>query len=244
MFESQCHESSSFITLTYDESHCPFPPSLDYSHFQKFMKRLRKQFGAVRFFMCGEYGSQNGRPHFHACIFGTDFPDRVFWSSTPRGDKLFRSPSLERLWPFGISSVGELTFKSAAYVARYSLKKVTGDLAESHYRFVDLDTGEVSQLVPEFCHMSLKPGIGGRWFELYSSDVYGSHDYVVVNGHKCKPPKYFDRLFKRLDRREFDFVKDDREQAGLARSGESSDARLAARERVQLAALKQLSREL
>ena len=49
--------------------------------FKKFMKRLRKRFKGkrIRFYMCGEYGEQFDRPHFHACIFGVDFPDKVLF---------------------------------------------------------------------------------------------------------------------------------------------------------------------
>lgn len=238
MFESQFHGSNAFITLTYDEANVPFPPSLDYSHFQKFMKRLRKQFGPLRFFMCGEYGPQLSRPHFHACIFGTDFPDRVHWSTSSSGHSLYRSAALERLWPVGFSSVAELNFETAAYVARYSLGKITGDLAEAHYRFVDADTGEVSQRTPEFCHMSLKPGIGGQWFDKYSADVLNG-DFVVINGRKCRPPRYFDKLLRRLDRVEYDFVKSDRSANPV--SVHSCSSRLRVREQVQLAALQQLS---
>lgn len=240
MFESQFHDANSFITLTYSDENLPFPPSLDYTHFQKFMKRLRKSTALpLRFFVCGEYGDQLGRPHFHACIFGFDFSDKVVWSRTPRGDFLYRSPLLERVWPFGHSSVAELTFESAAYVARYQLKKVTGDLAQAHYSFTDVETGEVHQRVPEFAHMSLKPGIGGRWFDKYYKDVFDGHDYVVVNGHKCRPPRYFDKLFKRLDGREYEFLKSDRTSNPV--SVHSSDSRLAVREQVQLAALQRLS---
>lgn len=238
MFESQFHGANSFITLTYDAGTCPYPPSLDYSHFQKFMKRLRKKLGPLRFFMCGEYGPENGRPHFHACIFGTDFSDRYLWDKSPSGHDLYRSDTLESLWPLGFSSVAELNFQTAAYVARYTLKKVTGPAAEAHYAFVDPSTGEVSQLTPEMARMSLKPGIGGPWFDKFASDVY-PHDYVVVNGHKCRPPRYFDKLLRRLDRDEYELIKGDRTANPV--SVHNSDSRLAVREKVQLAALQQLS---
>lgn len=240
MFEAQMHDSSCFITLTYDAEHCPFPPSLDYPEFQRFMKRLRKAVRPVRFFVAGEYGDEGGRPHFHACLFGHDFPDRVLWSNLDSGHELYRSAQLESLWPFGFSSVGELSFESAAYVARYVMKKITGDLADEHYAFVDRETGEVSARVPEFCHMSLKPGIGGAWFERFSSDVYNGHDFVVVNGRKCKPPRYFDKLLRRVDRRQYDFIKSDRAEAGYLRRSDSTDSRLAVREAVVLAGLDRL----
>lgn len=239
MFESQFHSANCFITLTYDDEHMPFPPSLYYPDFQRFMKRLRKDFAPakIRFFMCGEYGEENFRPHYHACIFGTEFDDRVLWERRPGGD-VFRSARLEKLWPFGYSSVCELSFETAAYVARYILKKVTGDLAEAHYRFVDFETGEVHAREPEFAHMSLKPGIGGAFFEKYRDDIY-PHDFVVVNGVRCRPPRYFDKLLRRVDSDEFALTKGDRMANPL--SIHNSDSRLATREQVQLAALTQLS---
>lgn len=238
MFEAQMHERNSFITLTYSPEHCPYPPSLDYKAFQGFMKRFRKDSSVpLRFFVVGEYGDQNSRPHFHAAIFGEDFvSDRLFLSKGSKGHDLYRSPRLERLWPFGFSSVGELTFDSAAYMARYVLKKVTGDLAAQHYRFVDVGTGEVFDRVPEFCHMSLKPGIGGRHFELYNSDIYNGHDYVVVNGRKCKPPRYFDKLLKRSFPDRYDEVKEERAFDGYQRREDNTDARLAVKEEVASAA--------
>ena len=129
MFESQLHEKNSFITLTYSNEHLPFPPSLDHRHFQLFMKRFRKEF-KLRYYMCGEYGDKFFRPHFHACLFGVDFKeDRVLVKRSPSGHDLYRSPTLERFWTFGQSAIGDLTFESAAYVARYVTKKITGDLA-------------------------------------------------------------------------------------------------------------------
>lgn len=241
MFESQLHDASTFITLTYSPENLPNPPSLDYRHFQLFMKRLRKALGPLRYFAVGEYGADHFRPHFHACLFGTDFPDRQLHSRTRAGHNLYRSATLERAWPFGYSSCAELTFDSAAYVARYSLKKVNGDRAEDHYRWYDPDTGEVTQLQPEFARMSLKPGIGGRWFELYSSDVYDGHDYVVVNGRKCRPPRYFDKLLERTDPDRYAEVKAAREATGKKMAHENTPERLAVREAVREAALNQTS---
>lgn len=240
MFESQLHESSCFITLTYDSEHLPYPPSLDYSHFQLFMKRLRDRIDCkIRFFMCGEYGDEHRRPHYHAVIFGYGFPDRVLHSRSRSGFNIYRSPLLESVWRYGYSSVAELSFESAAYVARYSLKKVTGDLAESHYAFTCPETGEVSQLTPEFGRMSLRPGIGGDWYTRFKDDL--SHDYVVVNGHRCKPPRYFDKLFERVAPLDFAEVKALRAFDASARRKDNTDARLAVRERVQIARLSSFS---
>lgn len=144
MHESRCHEFNCFVTLTFADEHLPDVSVPWYPVFQKFMKRLRRRFSGVtiRFFCVGEYGEQFSRPHFHACLFGVDFPrDRVH---SRRGDYvLYESDLLNSLWPFGHASFGTMTAQSAGYCARYSLKKVTGAMAESHYTFIDRDTGEV-----------------------------------------------------------------------------------------------------
>lgn len=246
MFERQLHDEACFVTLTYNDENAPFPPSLDYPQVQKFLKRLRFRLRRkIRFFAVGEYGSENARPHYHLILFGVDFSDsRSFYKLSPSGENLFRSPVLEELWPFGFSSIGDVTFESCAYCARYCLKKVTGDLAELHYRFVDVDTGEVHMRVPEFAHMSLKPGIGSEWFDRFSSDVYSGHDYVVINGRKCKPPRYFDKLYKRLSKDDFLELKTTRELNGYPRRSENMPSRLAAREAVTKAAISNLKRKL
>jgi hypothetical protein len=203
LHEASLYDRNAFITLTYNDSHLPPGGSLSYPDFQKFMKRLRRRIGSkVRFYAGGEYGEQGTiRPHFHACLFGYDFPDKVFFKRSASGDKLYTSKLLESLWPYGISSVGDVTFQSAAYIARYCVAKRTGDAAKSWYacdEFVD-EHGEVrNSVTPEFNRMSLKPGIGSRWLEKFKTDVY-PRDYVVVNGVKVKPPKYYDVLFERED---------------------------------------------
>jgi len=106
MHEAACHEANSFVTLTYDDAHLPPGGSLRPGDMVKFWKRLRAALGRkVRYFHCGEYGEQLGRPHHHALIFGFDFPDKV-WLRGSGETSLWRSPFLESLWPFGHSSVG------------------------------------------------------------------------------------------------------------------------------------------
>jgi len=212
--EAQLHGiNNAFITLTYDDANVPEPPTLDYRHFQLFMKRLRKEVGPVRFFMCGEYGDKNRRPHYHACIFGYRFPDRTYWSKSPSGAINYRSAQLEKLWPFGLSVVGDVTYQSASYIASYITKKITGDLADAHYRYISPD-GVIHQLKPEFCQMSLKPGIGADWYHKYASQLE-NFDHVVVNGRPQKPPKYYDKLRKRADPLSMEEAKAQREYKTL-----------------------------
>jgi hypothetical protein len=201
LHEAQLYTHNCFITLTYDEVHLPrLPngvPTLVKRDFQLFMKRLRKRFPDVRIreFHCGEYGDLSARPHFHACLFNFDFPDRRLYRVSD-GYRLFTSDVLSELWHHqGFCTVGDVTFESAAYVARYVMKKVTGPAASSHYYAgFDSSTGEVFERLPEFVDMSRRPGIGRSWLEKYASDVY-PHDRVFVRGKMARPPKYYDKLF-------------------------------------------------
>lgn len=245
LHEAKLHENNCFITLTYSDEHLPNDRSLHYRDFQLFMKKLRKKFGSkIRFYMCGEYGEKFDRPHFHACIFGFDFPDRKYWKQTGSGSKLYRSEELEKLWKYGFSSIGDVNFESAAYVARYIMKKVTGQgKHDQHYKFTDLSTGEVLEKKPEFNKMSLKPGIGYEWFKKYKSDVY-PHDYVIINGRKVRPPKYYDLKYSKESPYEWEEVQQKRIDIGKANFEDNTDARLLVKETITKARVKMLKREL
>lgn len=200
LHESQMHAVNCFVTLTYRD---PCPVSLDYSHFQKFIRSLRKRVKVpVRFFACGEYGEQTLRPHFHACLFGVDFLDKKFHKTSPSGGRLYVSKFLEEVWPHGQCWIGAVTFQSASYVARYVMKKVTGCKFREfvHYNMLDVDTGEYVSRLPEMVHMSLKPGIGAGWLQKFGSDVYPSGD-VVVNGKKARAPRFYDSKLSDEDRK-------------------------------------------
>lgn len=242
--ESQLHSMSCFLTLTYRD---PAPYSLDYRDFQLFMKRLRKFVGVrVRFFACGEYGEITFRPHFHACIFGVDFLDKKFHKLSKSGERLYVSSKADSLWSHGNVWIGSVSFQSASYVARYVMKKVTGDLAEHYYQVLDVESGELVPVAPEFVHMSLKPGIGSGWLEKFGSDVYPSGD-VVVNGKKAQAPRYYDLWYDKRDPEGLQRVKDRRFSKVFGRSdffSESRPARMKAKEAVNEARLNLFKREM
>lgn len=264
MHEASLHDANCFITLTYDDDHVPADGSLDYSHFQLFMKRLRKHFSSrvayrqdgqmrfkvvslpVRFYMCGEYGEEFDRPHYHACLFGVNFGDRVPVRFLCQS-KLFTSPTLSRLWPYGYSSIGEVNFESAAYVARYILKKITGDMADAHYNLVDSD-GVVTKRVPEFNRMSLggrgaTGGIGAQWLNKFHSDVYPD-GRCIVRGTECATPRYYDKRLAKSDPEVYEELMYRREMEAERFSADYSADRLAVREQVALARIRSLTRSL
>lgn len=237
MHEAALHEKNAFITLTYDPENLPLYGSLVYRDFQLFMKRLRKHAPGVRFFMCGEYGELYQRPHYHACLFGYQFPDLKYYSRGASGSDNYTSELLSRLWTVGFATVGQLTFESAAYVARYVCKKVTGSAADAHYCRTDLRTGEIVQVEPEFGHMSLKPGIGAKWLDKYYSEVY-PFDRVIVRGHPAKPPRFYDKRLETLDYEKFEELDLTRYTKSVSSAEDCTPERLRVREAVTRARLK------
>jgi hypothetical protein len=227
--EASLHERNCFITLTYDPDHLPENGTLVMEHFQLFMKRLRKEFGAgIRFFHCGEYGEKQGRPHYHAALFNFDFPDKVFLRRTPRGDVCWSSASLQRLWGKGRTELGSLTFESAAYIARYITKKQLGKGAQAHYE----------GRKPEYTTMSRKPGIGKGWLEKWTADVYPVDRVVLKRGGRMiemRPPRFYDVSFELDDPETFATVKRNRKRAAeeFGHSGECAGSRLLVRREVQ-----------
>lgn len=245
-----------FITLTYDNDSLPSYDLADCAKdFQDFMKRLRKKFNGrktvlnpitntlenpIRYLRCGEYGSQNGRPHHHAILFNFDFPDKKL-KTIRNGYNVYYSKELLKLWsrkvcvgfeeveynyfnkkkgkvekrkykrkiwkykPIGKVEIGTVTFKSISYVARYITKKVYGDEADSHY----------GDNMPEFITMSRMPSIGRYWFDKYYMDMYRKDSYLY-DGHRYKPPKTFDNIFKDMYPEAFEEIKAHRKEMALA----------------------------
>lgn len=240
--ESTLWKNNCFITCTYRDDQVPrsvntstgeILQTLNLSDFQKFMKRLRKEFGpGIRYFQCGEYGETFDRPHHHAILFNFDFSDRKLLF-IKNGIRHYRSATLERIWGHGQCTVGNCTFESAAYVARYITKKITGDKANDHY--------DVRK--PEYNTMSRRPGIGQGWLNKNMDEVY-THDQCYIRpGVFSRPPRYYDNKFDLLDPNTFAKIKSQRKLSAL-RSTDNSPERLAVKERIQYVKFRKLVRTL
>lgn len=246
--EAQMHDNNAFITLTYSPEHIPDDYSIHKDELQKFFKRLRKATGKkLRYFACGEYGEKGNRPHYHAIIFGYDFPDKLLHSES-NGNRLYRSALLERVWKKGFSLIGNVTFESAAYVARYVMKKRKGkpDTVDQYgktnaeyYQIVDPETGEMFQQEPEFALMSRRPGIGKAWFDAYKGDT--DKDYVTLaTGGQYKLPKYYDSLLEKED--PLEMLERKEKRAENINPLDNTFERLRVKETVKLASINQLER--
>lgn len=232
--ENAEHGKSCFLTLTYDDHHLPADGSLRPADMQLFLKRLRKRIDPIkiRFFQCGEYGEINQRPHHHCLLFGYDFPDKIPYGRKTK-HQIYGSKLLNELWGQGFASIGNLTFDSACYTARYIMKKQFGRNAEEHY----------NGRKPEYITMSRRPGIGQTFFENYKEDIY-NHDRCVVSSKLIlKPPLYYDRLYERSHSERLQQLKADRKSFAQRSNGVDPD-RYARKEKVLEVREKQQPREL
>lgn len=193
--EASLYEKNCFLTLTYNNK-C-LPNGLCKKDLQLFIKRLRDHNldVQIRYFGCGEYGTHTKRPHYHLIVFGYWPEDAKFECMSNSGDGAFYSSrSLQDIWPFGFISVGECSYASCAYVARYCQKKLKNPDNK------------------EFTIMSLKPGIGTRYFEEHYQQIYR---YDAIFGDfgrtlRHRPSRYFDKLLERCEPSVFQHLKEAR----------------------------------
>jgi len=173
------HDENCFLTLTYsDENLCSqFTVK---KHFQKFMKRLRKNNPdqKISYMTSYEYGTKTFRPHMHAIIFGYTPPNQTFERCTPSGSKLYVSPEIDKLWKKGFHSIGEANEKTAYYIATYALKGKSREITHS-------ETGESIE-IRDSMTCSKRPAIGQNF--LYENAVQ------LVDSEKPLPRFYVKRL--------------------------------------------------
>lgn len=223
MLESMEYDENCFITLTYNENNIPVVEDVNpvtgelqkfktlvKEDFQKFMKRLRKELSKddlkIRFFAAGEYGEHTKRPHYHAIIFGWKPSDLTPLSRNLLGNTLYKSDFLDRVWQKGNCVVGDVTYESCSYVARYCTKKV--DVIKNN------NFGKM-KILPEFTLMSRKPGIGLNWFNKNSVcyAIFTNNYIKTKNGSQTiTPNRYFDSQLEKLDPEKFKEIKEKRKE--------------------------------
>lgn len=206
MMELQYHDSAYFITLTYDDQHVPISTvcddetgewsgglTLSKRDYQLFLKRLRFLCSddIIRYYLAGEYGPNTFRPHYHAIIFGLHLHDLVRFSKSALGYQYYTSEFLTSVWGLGHVLVGEVSWDTCAYTARYVTKKLTGDLADAAY-------GQFG-LQPPFSSMSTHPhGLGWRYVQDHPEIVRDGKSFISTpDGSKTlRSSRYLQRLFE------------------------------------------------
>lgn len=224
--EASLHRLNWFATLTYAPEHLPPLGELRHRDWQLFAKRVRRRLGPFRYLMCGEYGEQTQRPHYHALIFGLDIPD-IERYGVRRGHPVFRSALLSELWGLGLCEFGTVTAQSARYCAGYVLKDCRAP------ERVDESTGEVVSLKAPYGRMSLKPGIGDAWIRRYYPEVF-THGACYAQDSRFRIPDRFKDILDTIDGDAFEELQERAVEKAL-NSPDNTRARLEVRERVALA---------
>jgi len=125
LHESKFHEQSCFINPTFNDENLPHDGSVRRFHVQQLVRALRDAGNKFRYQFAAEYGPKTNRPHYHGSLFGYRPNDLEL----VRGgdEKLYRSPTLEKIWGKGKIDVGEFSLGTALYISQYVLKKITGN---------------------------------------------------------------------------------------------------------------------
>lgn len=189
ILERNLSERSCFVTLTYNDEHLPSGASLNRKDLVNFFKRLRKSLDGLklRYYYCGEYGSQTERPHYHFCAYGIDEQFKPFI------DKAWRVDGEE----IGFSEVLPLTDDSCKYVAGYVNKKLGKKKGDEW----------LQGRKPEFQGCSTRPGIAGasvadfvgRILDKYGEDLLRDGDVptsIIRSGKSLPLGRYLRRKIR------------------------------------------------
>lgn len=185
--ESKNHRNVNFLTLTYDDDHLPRTEegflTLDKEDYQRFMKALRKKnSNKLKYYMCGEYGGETLRPHYHLITYGLDDkyaePDHVNDLSL----------KLEEIWSNGTVQVQDAGVGSMAYVAGYVNKKL-----KAIKYVLDEQTGEIKDdpRQKEFTNGSKKLGMSFLTPQMIDYLQKNPKPYIEMNGSRWPLPRYF-----------------------------------------------------
>ena len=212
MAEAKYHDQNFFLTLTYRDECLPIGlkgnPTLDPDSISKFMKKLRKRFGdGIKFFSCGEYGGQTFRPHYHMILFGLNLQDCseffpcvvdgkeiLIKKKGKTGQSLLYSQALQECWDNkGEIQIGDVSWDSCCYVARYMMKKQAD--SEEVYRLLGVEK--------PFVRMSRRPGIGYQFYQDHK-DIIGLTDEIYLPGKDGAIRSGMSGYFKKLQTKDFD----------------------------------------
>ncbi len=193
LVEQAAAGESAFVTLTIEDQHLSWvvdPETEDISwtlqkpHVQAYIRSIRDQGYPFRYFACGEYGEETGRPHYHLIAFGLGIG----------AEEIFR-----RSWKKGFVTVYEANARTMSYVAKYCLK---GSARPAN-----------TAIVAPFRLTSRNPPIGGGFAKNIADSLQtrtGSHvliddkvhmkGVIRMNGDKYPLDRTMkDRVIKELD---------------------------------------------
>lgn len=204
---------------------------------------MRKHYGPMRFLMCGELGENRTNPHYHAVIFGLEVNDLILFTKNQRGDAVYTSPTIEKIWGRGFITIGEVNKTTCSYTAGYLLKDA-GITHEKNREYVDNQTGEILIRKKPYISMSTKPGIGKDWYDKFKTDVF-PHDYCIYKGKKVATPNYYRKQLEKANPELFELLREKREAVIHTDSFRENNTpkRIATRAKIKTLNLKRLQLE-
>lgn len=212
--EASQYDNNYFITFTFNDDFLPSNGMLNKLFFQEFNKNLKNKLRSkglksdFRFYGVGEYGSKNGRPHYHCIYFNLDLPDLKFeYMDKKKGFLHFSSKIIEEVFSTkleiqdasgkvkkenfsnGFVDIGSVDIGSACYVARYCEKKRRLNKTEKEELIK-------KGVVPEFSAMSRRPGIGSAAYNDILEDFKNGISKHFVKGQLFSLPIYYSKKIK------------------------------------------------
>lgn len=192
---------ASFLTLTYRPDLRPKSYTEWQHYIRAFRKNVVREFGTYRAPGCAERGDQGGAPHQHVIHYGQAYPDREPVSKSRSGRVLYRSATLERLWPYGYAVIGDVTPESIRYVCRYSTKKMTGHvgIGEMHdgLRMYRDENGVLDPLPVAFPIHVQRPSLGANFVADFGAQLESG---IFGRGGVVQPtPRQYVREVAKVD---------------------------------------------
>lgn len=198
MDESSLYVDKFFLTLTYNEAHLPKNGDLCRRDLQLFIKRLRKRISPVkiRYFYCGEYGSEKGRCHYHLIVFGWLPNDLYFFKKSKKGEPMFRSPFLEDLWSVSVKDeFGNILYSKSGKPLTEPIGFVSIEFLEniSQARYISLYMQKPPKDGRSKPFVGMSQGIGKGSIDFDKLKIDGN---IWHNGKYIRAPRYYRKLAK------------------------------------------------
>ena len=158
----------------------------------------------------------------------------MVYGRASNGEQMYESPAVEKAWGRGSVILGEVNPTTLGYTTGYALKDTRAKHPEAWQKECEI-SGELVQLQPPFMRTSLKPGIGGLWFDKYAMTDMFPKGYTTHFGKKYFAPGYYVERLAQVDEAKYEEVKRSRAEAIGSREYRRNNTRgrLNTRERVQ-----------
>lgn len=163
MYESSQWPNSVFITLTFNDENLALFKDHPNKAVCRFLDRVRKYYGeSVRHWICSEFGTLNGRLHYHGILFNVPSD--------------FDTERLQKLWKYGFVWLGYANDQTIKYITKYVTKSASR--GQKAPRIISSKGIGISYLSAANVRFHLEDGVNLR-------------PYLQVGGFKFPLPRYY-----------------------------------------------------